>query len=215
MGSMGFFDKFRPDDDEDEDEDEDADDCGHNHLQTAYVGGALALDIVLARSADAAVALRRLVVYPDYFSFTVEAWVRTPVRRTGTDPRFHPLIELGGMMGGGAASQDYLCVGLQFPDGATVSNIDPAWWHISSDAPPPSHGLHPNDGSSSERHAEQEFRAWPVPTGGILRVVTEWPAYDIPETHYELDGALLGSAAERSQPVWPDLPPSSGRFPGE
>jgi len=43
---------------------------------------------------------------------------------------------------------------------------------------------------------------WPLPPPGRLRVVCEWPAYDIAETSVELDATELVGDAARAQPVW-------------
>jgi hypothetical protein len=196
---MGFFDRFRHDE-TDDDWDDDAGD-----LSSTYIGGTVAFDVVVARSAGAVVALRKIVAYPEYFEFTMEAWVRQPVRRASLNTRWDfSLLDAMDIHRGSAKEPELLRIGLQFPDGGSVSNIDPSWWRVSPDASPPAHGMMARSGEGSMRHAEQNWRAWPVPDEGTLTVVCEWPAYGIDETRFQLDAPTIQAAAERSQPVWSD-----------
>ena len=99
---------------------------------------------------------------------------------------------------------EFLRFGIEFPDGARVTNLT-APWPISPDATEPLHGLEPRGGGGSDVEYEQEFWVWPLPEDGVVAFVCEWPAQGIPETRVEIEGELIAEAAARAQPVWSDL----------
>jgi hypothetical protein len=71
---MPFFERPEP---PPEDEDlEDEDDVDLLDETNRYLGGAVPLQLLLARSESAAVAIRGLVAYPDGFEFTVVTFTR-------------------------------------------------------------------------------------------------------------------------------------------
>ncbi|HEX2026722.1 MAG TPA: hypothetical protein VHF25_01850 [Nitriliruptorales bacterium] len=43
---------------------------------------------------------------------------------------------------------------------------------------------------------------WPLPPAEIFQLVFAWPAFDIPETFVDIDGAAIVSAAERVLPLF-------------
>jgi hypothetical protein len=156
----------------------------------------------------AAVAVRGIVAYPDGFEFRLVLWVRRPLsrgRRRG-HPMWEPIMfEPLGLDRGGELPAEFLRFGIQFPDGASVTNLDSPPWELSPDATAPSHGMESSSGGGSDTHYEQDWWAWPVPDAGILAFVCEWPAHDIAETRYEVNADDIRRAAERALPVWPDL----------
>jgi hypothetical protein len=92
--------------------------------------------------------------------------------------------------------------GVLFPGGVKVTNLDDLW-PLSPDATEAMHGMSPRGGSGSEGEVDQEFWIWPLPETGDLTLVCDWPAYDIAESHFVIDGDRLRQAAVRSPPVWP------------
>ncbi len=106
---------------------------------------------------------------------------------------------------GEALPAEFLRVGLQFPDGATVTNLDVGAWRLSPDATEPGHGLDSQSGGGSGGRYKQHYWAWPLSGRGKLSFVVEWPAFTIGENRYDLDGEVLRVAAERAQPVWPHV----------
>src|SRR5207249_4346339 len=72
---------------------------------------------------------------------------------------------------------DFLRFGIEFPDGARVTNIGGPSLGMSPDATEPLHGLESHSGGGSDVRYEQEFSAWPIPDEGALAFVCEWPAY--------------------------------------
>jgi hypothetical protein len=198
---VGFFDRRRPEPEDDEPDDEDELD----EPRATYLGGVVPIDALVARSESAAVAVRHVVAYPDGFEFTVEVWVRLPApRRRPWEPI---MLELVGYPPGKDPPPEFLRFGIEFPDGATVTNLDAGPWETSPDATQPEHGMESQHGSGSYGHHEQTMWAWPVPDAddGVVAFVCEWPAYDIAETRYEIDAGELRRAAGRARAVWPDL----------
>lgn len=198
---MGFFDRRRDSiDDEIEIEDDDALESPAIHL-----GGVVPIEALLARSETAAAAIRGMVGYPDGFAFTLAVWVRTPVvrrRRRLLSPIMLDPLEIEP---GEEPPPEFFRLGIEFPDGSSVTNLDRPPWELSPDATDPHHGMESSSGGGSDTFYEQNWWAWPVPGPGVLAFVCEWPAYSISETRYELDASLVRAASERAEPVWPDL----------
>ena len=199
---MSFFDREFQVDEDDEDLDEDVEDFDDFH--STYLGGVVPVELLVARSDAAAIAVRRIVAYPDGFEFTLDVWIRKPLRRRRRGLRFGSAILLDLDEIDGELPDDYLRFGIEFPDGARVTNLDTPAWRISADATEPMHGMESHGGGGSDRRYTQEWWAWPVPTGGPLAFVCEWPAYDIPETRAEVEGEVVEDAAARARPVWSD-----------
>jgi len=61
-----------------------------------------------------------------------------------------------------------------------------------------------SEGGGSRRRHVARWWAWPLPPKGPLELVSEWPAFGIPETRAELDAQLILDAADRSIRLWPD-----------
>ena len=197
---MPFFERPpREHDDEDDDFDNFVE-PRRNHM-----GGVVAVELLLARSDTAVVAIRSIVAYPDGFEFTLTCWVRRHPRprrprRFRQPVLMHPMeVEDGEDL-----PPEFLRFGIEFPDGARVTNLDAPHWRMSPDATEPAHGLETRGGSGNDAEYEQEFTAWPLPTPGALAFVCEWPAYDIPETRVEIHAGLLIDAATRATPIWPN-----------
>ena len=188
---------------EEEEDDELAEENDEFDSPSHFLGGVVPLELLIARSETAAVAVRSIVAYPDGFERTVVGHVRLPPRQR----RFH-----GAVMMLTRADLDYesmelppafLRFGLEFPDGARVTNLEETW-RVSEDASEPAHGMEATSGSGSDTRYEQEFWVWPVPGPGTLTIVCEWPAHGIRETRIEIDAGVISAAAERAQVVWPD-----------
>jgi hypothetical protein len=86
---------------------------------------------------------------------------------------------------------EFFRFGIEFPDGARVSNLDRAPWELSPDATEPQHGMSSSSGGGSDSEYSQEWWAWPVPDAGVIAFVCEWPAYGISETRGEVDATQL------------------------
>jgi hypothetical protein len=174
-----------------------------------YIGGVVPTELLLARSDSAAVVVRSIVAYPDGFEFSLDIWTRRPAkqrRRRWGSPVQLDRYELDEDE---PIPDDFLRFGIEFPDGARVSNLDRPAWELSADATEPLHGMTSGSGSGSDQEYSANWWAWPIPDEGLIAFVCEWPAYDIPETRIELEADLLRDAAGRARPVWSEI--ASGR----
>jgi hypothetical protein len=202
-GAMSFFERPSADHSDDETADETFDEV--LEPQSTYLGGVVPVEVLLAQSDAAAVALRSIVAFPDGFEFTLDVWVRHPVARQKRWPyRGTILLDASEVNDDEPLPDEFLRFGIQFPDGARISNLDRPAWELSPDATEPQHGMNSSSGGGSDLQYSQQWWAWPIPDSGTIAFVCEWPAYGIDETRVELDAALLREAANRAQPVWPD-----------
>lgn len=200
---MGFFDLPERDPDEDELDDEED---GFDELQSApWIAGVVAVELLVARSDEAAVAVGGIRAYPDGFELTVDTYLhRSVTRRRRHGPHRHPLMFHGFADDDLSLPGELLRFGLAWPDGGRATSID-QWGRCEwPDATEPAHGLEGRSGGGSDLHYRHEYWAWPLPAGGPLRCVVEWPEYGIAETSAEIDGALIVEAAQRARPVWPE-----------
>jgi len=197
---MGFFELPERDPEEDDLEPDQPDDLPRTAPWTA---GVVPLELVVARSAEAAVLASRVAAYPDGFELTLDSHVRPTV------PRRRRQRWYGSMWDPNVAPDDpvpdtLLRFGLAWPDGGRATNLDRwgrGWAH---DATEPTHGLDEQGGGGSDSAYTQHYWCWPLPTEGELRVIVEWPAFGIPETSTTIDATLLAEAATRARPVWED-----------
>jgi hypothetical protein len=102
---------------------------------------------------------------------------------------------------------------IQFADGRSVTNLDPAPRDREVPAfeqPMLSRGSgtgQVGSGSSADRWAfDMDYRARPLPPPGPLAFICEWPARGIPSSRVEVDGATILRAAEAAVRLWPDDP---------
>ena len=201
---MGFFDLPERDPDEDDLELDDEDD-GFDELRPApWTAGVVPIELVVARSDEAAVVVTGLRAYPDGFDLTVDTYIHRPrPRRRRGGLYHHPMVFHGRDDDDDSLPGELLRFGLAWPDGGRATNID-QWGRCWPDATEPAHGLEERGGGGSELHYRHDYWAWPLPVGGPLRCVVEWPEFGIAETSAEIDGALITDAAARARPVWPD-----------
>ena len=192
---MGFFDvpEREPGDDLDDEEEDAFDDA----RPAAWVGGVVPLQLVVARSGDAAVVLYRIVAFPEGFELTLNTYVHRSVPRRRANLLHHPHWH-----DDERPRDQLLRFGLSWPDGGRATNMD-GWGRSWPDATEPAHGLDEHGGSGSDREYSLEYWAWPLPGPGELRFVAEWPAFGIPETAKAVDAELLITAAASARPVWP------------
>lgn len=199
---MGFFaiPEPLPEDDLEADEDED----GFDGMRpAAWIAGVVPVELLVARSDQAAVVVSRISVYPDGMALNVDSYLHRSVKSGRRRHLHHPMMwhELGEP--GEPVPGELLRFGLAWPDGGRATNID-HWGRTRPDADAPVHGLEPKGGGGSDREHSQVVWAWPLPGTGDLRVVVEWPAFGIDETTVPIDGGMLGEAARRARPVWPE-----------
>jgi hypothetical protein len=205
---VGFFDDRKAALDQGDDENDEGDgDLDLEEPRAAYLGGVVPIEAVLAQSETGAIAVRGIVAYPDGFELQVVLWARPPshgARRQRRGMWGAIAVDRSDLDGRDPLPPDFVRFGIQFPDGTSVTNLDPPPWELSPDADQPSHGMESHGGSGSDRYFEQGWWVWPVPGPGALSLICEWPSHDIGETRYEIEADLIRQAAERARPVWPD-----------
>jgi hypothetical protein len=204
---MGFFDLPEPPyvDDAPEEEDEYVDPT------TRYVGGLWAESSrVIARTAEVAVVLNRIVAFPDGFEVTIGSYARGEVEkemRRSYGPERHHRQE------GGTLSEKFLRIGLQFPDGTKLTNIDfMPGVSMMFRTEEPAAGMDPLGGSGNGSDWTETFWVWPIPAEGDVDLVVEWLAYGVLETRISLDGDELRRLSRESRPVWPDADGAPSHF---
>lgn len=201
---MGFFDLPDPGPDDDELDEGDDDDDGFGDLRpSAWVPGVVPVELVVARSEQAAVVVSRIAAYPDGFELTVHSYLHRSVKRRRSARIHHPMMwhDMGGS--GEPIPDQLLRFGLAWPDGGRATNLDD-WGRSWPDATEAAHGLESHSGGGSDHEYLQEYWAWPLPGSGPLAFVVEWPAFGIGETTATIDGDQLSDAATRSHPIWPE-----------
>ncbi len=180
----------------------------HPHRPENWMGGAVSLEVVLARTPDAAVILQHLVAFPMGFEFQIVSYFRSD--QEVWDP-MHGLAGLRGQPGDayGVLSDEHLRIGVQFSDGRSATNVAPPVWFVDANATGPM--LHPGDGGASPSRVWTTYWAWPLPPPGALTFVCEWPKFGVALTRQEMDAQLLITAASRSVELWPDPGPTEFR----
>lgn len=161
----------------------------------------IAMAPLLAASDDAAAAITRVEASSNGFRFTLA--VRLRRRRAEVAPR--GLFELldPHLPTDGAATDQRLLLGLEYPDGRRASTLDDGW---AGD--PGAEGgerlvLVQESGSGSETSADQLYWVTPLPPDGPVAFIIRWPAFGIAESRMELDGGPIRAAASRSRILWP------------
>jgi hypothetical protein len=163
-------------------------------------------DLVLGRSRSATVSIGYIDAYPDGFELEISA--RTTVA-------YHDLRREGDVHGPDVFGQRWpmagerrdelppqlLRVGVVFSDGRMATNI------AGHDRPVNGPVISSLSGSGGGNGRESRFRQgyWisPLPPSGVLTVVCEWPALDIPLLRQEFDPQLIFNAAERARALFP------------
>ena len=90
-------------------------------------------------------------------------------------------------------------VSLRFSDGRTVSTGRPP-----GGAEPAGPFLRMHGGGGSSHFNQMRWWAWPLPPGGPLEFICQWPAMGISETRVSIEAELILDAARRAVLVWPE-----------
>jgi hypothetical protein len=100
-----------------------------------------------------------------------------------------------------------LLLGIEYPDGERASTLhDMRMLGLGKAVPDQQLLLVPQAGNGGEQSVDQTYWVSPLPPAGPVTVVLAWPAFGMPESRTILDGAIIRTAAKRSQMLWP-LPP--------
>jgi hypothetical protein len=166
--------------------------------------------VVLARTEETVVAVTGIRAYPTGFGFTLN------LRLRNLDPRgrrgFWPFPEFG-YHGGRTVPADAFRLTIEFADGRSVTNLDPA--PSDPEVPVfeqpmlssgPGTGL-VGSGSSPDRWGwDMDYRVRPLPPPGPLAFVCVWPDRGIPPSRVEVDGAAVLGTADAAMRLWANDP---------
>ena len=153
-------------------------------VPTEEVGQLLPVRRLLASSPDAVIVLTDLIAYTSGFRFTIRWHAAPQVPRRGA----HTMYVQGG------DHDRVLRLGLRWSDGTKLTSVDEQCGISTSGA-----GLWP----IANAPYGQLWWTWPLPPGGPLQVVCEWPVARIAVTAIELDGSAIRAAGLRSAPPPP------------
>jgi hypothetical protein len=161
----------------------------------------LAVDTVLARTDDAAIALLAAHVYTTGVSFGLAVRVRAWPRSTR-----HGLSEL---VFGHESPAGRLLLGVELADGRRASNLE-----VRGPQPDSTDMVFlASGGSGGQLSVDQSWWLSPLPPEGPVRFVVSCDGLGIEETTTEVDGTALHRAAERVVTLWPWTPPDLGERP--
>jgi hypothetical protein len=177
---------------------------------TGGVPGVVPVEAVIAATERVAVAVSALFVHAEGLAFQIVAM--SSLDLPDDAPRMDPMLHTHHHEPiSGAIPDEMLRVGVELCDGRKATNLTPSPFPPGDDDVV----LSPGGGGGSSDRYEIDYRVWPLPADGALRIVCEWPAYGIPETVLDVDGAAVLAAAARSRVVFsddhlPELPRRSG-----
>lgn len=166
------------------------------------LGVCVPLSRVVGRSETAVVALRQATAYSSGVTLDFLAVARgIPGRRTDklfNEQHFADPEDL---------SDRFLRIGIEFSDGARVSNLasQHRFWRPEREPEGPLLLQSGGGGGFSGRgrvEMNPAYWLWPLPAAGTLRLFVEWPALGIALTGTDVDGAAIVRAAAESQQLW-------------
>jgi hypothetical protein len=166
-------------------------------------------DLVLGESELATVLIAYVDAYPDGFEIEISASTTVAyreLRRDGDDSGPDVFGSHWPLVGEdrNALPPQLLRVGVQFSDGRRATNI--AGHDRPVNGPLISSLSGGGHGSGGESRFHQGYWISPLPPAGMLTVLCEWPALDIPLVRTEIDAQLLLDAADRARALFPDGP---------
>jgi hypothetical protein len=166
--------------------------------------GVVALELVLARSALAAVCVTRISAYPAGFAFELLT-LSDADSSEDLDPH---LMGFRHRRARAEGSDTQLRLGVQFSDGAKATSVGPRPGFAGRDEKPAAPVLHPQGGGGAPGGWRLGYWVWPLPPAGPLAFVCEWPAASIPLTRHDIDAQLVLDASARAQEIFPPGTPS-------
>jgi hypothetical protein len=98
---------------------------------------------------------------------------------------------------------------VRFADGQKATNLDNWWGFLDPQEPerlPPTPVLHPHGGGGGGGRLTSSSGVWPLPPGGPLAFVVEWPAQQVALTEVRIQAELVRAAAQQDEPLWPTSP---------
>jgi hypothetical protein len=151
----------------------------------AELPGIVAIEtLLLGRTEHAAVAVTGMLAYAAGF----EIFLTSRIRPGAAEDR--------------AEARRSFRFGLQLADGSKVIGLHGGRPPVDSEPSGPI--LWPFLRGGGPRSQFWRWWAWPLPPGGPLEFVCEWPALGIAETRASIDAQLILAAAGRSVRLWPE-----------
>lgn len=172
-----------------------------------WLAGAIGTELLLARTDRVAVAVTRLGAYPVGFEFDLVV-LAADGEEYELDPMLHGPMHRPGRPPA-AAKQAMLRFGIEFADGARVTNVA-GREHWQHDREPDGPVLRTGGGYSGSGEWVARMWAWPLPPAGPLTFVCEWPAVGLQLTRVEIDAKLVLDAATRAQHIFEHTDDSPG-----
>jgi hypothetical protein len=164
------------------------------------LGVVLPLGIRIVQREDVVLDLVEIVGYSTGFIVSLEIVKREgelrSIFQTAMDVRLH---ESG-------VTDRFFRFGVEFSDGRRATNVENLAGGARHPTEPPAIYLDErNGGGSGHKHSTGAW-IWPLPPGGTVTFVSEWPAIDLPTTRTELTANQIIEAATRSERLWNDDP---------
>lgn len=169
------------------------------------LGVAVPVRVVLARTADVAVAVADVVAYSTGIELGLAVRLRTvdelddPYGMRYARPR----------AGRADLAGEFLRFGVELADGSRATNID-AIPFGDPERTLSSPVLVPRGGGGGGRTWDQRMWLWPLPPAGTLAFACEWPKRGIELTRAEVDTAPILAAAAAAEQLWQGGGPTPG-----
>lgn len=170
--------------------------------------GVVVQELLLARSRLATVEVAYIDAFPEGFELKMTATAYVSYHDLAREGDLAPDV-FGRQWPMAGESTDMvpaqlLRVGVQFADGRFATNISghdrplagPVMWSLA--------GGGSGGRSVSECHFRQGYWISPLPSPGLVTIICEWPALEIPVSRQELDARLILDAARRARAMFPD-----------
>jgi hypothetical protein len=185
------------------------------------MGGIAVVELVVARSQQAAAWIESVAAYPSGVEFQIEVRWRPElfeVVSRGAPWHYRPSE-------GGELPDELFRAGFAFADGSRVTTLatGPSGATASPVAEPAllqepeGPRLMPRGGTGGGESWSHGLWLWPMPQEGPLSFVCEWPALGIALTRTQIDLTAIHEAAGRNQLLWEDnrpAPHGPGPVPG-
>ncbi len=144
------------------------------------------------RSGQAALAIIGIWAYTRGFEFFLVRRIRPGAPSLDEDPVPDALRR-------GLTEAQSFQISLQFSDGRKAVSGRPR-----GDSEPAGPILQSRGGGGTLHSQFLRWWAWPLPPGGPLEFICQWPMYGIGETRVGIDAQLILDAARQSIQLWPE-----------
>jgi hypothetical protein len=201
---MGFFEPPPPPPPEPEPEVHDWDVPEWMGPPSNWLGAPVALQVVLHRSDQLAIAVTGIVAFRTGFMFSVLTKATAVLEEMEPHWMWRHRRPREGL------PDDLLRFGVQFADGRKATNLTSRLHGLDPDeAPDNGPVLSVRSGGGGGGSWKQGYWLWPLPPAGELSFVCEWPAHGITETRVAIDATPVIAAAEQAVVLW-DSPQRGG-----